>query len=337
MLEQNSLKVLQSKKNLLAFSGGVDSTALFFLLQDQKIVFDIAIVNYNLRKKAKEEVLYAKELAKKYKLKCFVLDSTPDIKNLEANARQIRYNFFETIIKENSYNNLLTAHHLGDRFEWMMMQFCKGAGSVELLSMDFVEMKNSYTLVRPLLHLDKSELLLYLEKNKIKYFIDESNNDESIKRNYFRHQICKPLLDKNLAGIKKSFEYIAEDKKLLIQPSKVESIQDFYYFKTTNERSDIYVIDKLLKSLRHIITSQERILLQNARVNVLGRKYLIVKHDIFIFISPYINHKIIIDKKQKEIFRKLKIEPKLRAYLYNNKDVFNKVKELHSMINAYCK
>ena len=68
MLEQNSLKVLKNKKNLLAFSGGVDSTALFFLLQDQKIVFDIAIVNYNLREKAKEEVLYAKELAKKYNI-----------------------------------------------------------------------------------------------------------------------------------------------------------------------------------------------------------------------------------------------------------------------------
>ena len=163
MLEQNSLKVLKNKKNLLAFSAGVDSTALFFLLQDQKIVFDIAIVNYNLREKAKEEVLYARELAKKYKLKCFVLDSTPDIKNFEANARQIRYDFFTTIIKEDSYNNLLTAHHLGDRFEWMMMQFCKGAGSVELLGMDFVEKNNSYTLVRPLLHLDKSELLLYLE------------------------------------------------------------------------------------------------------------------------------------------------------------------------------
>jgi tRNA(Ile)-lysidine synthase len=335
MLEQNSLNVLLNKKNLLAFSGGVDSSALFFLLQEKQIVFDIAIVNYNLRDIAKEEVLYAKELAKKYKLKCFVLDSIPDIKNFEANARQIRYDFFETIINENLYDNLLTAHHLGDRFEWMMMQFCKGAGSVELLSMDFVEMKNSYTLVRPLLHLDKSELLLYLEKNKIKYFIDESNNDESIKRNYFRHQICKPLLDKNLAGIKKSFEYLINDKKLLIQPSKVESIQDFYYFKTTNERSDIYVIDKLLKSLGHIITSQERILLQNTRVNVLGRKYLVVKYDIFIFISPYISNKTIIDKKQKEIFRKLKIEPKLRAYLYNNKNVFDKVKELLSIINTH--
>ena len=218
-----------------------------------------------------------------------------------------------------------------------MMQFCKGAGSVELLGMDFVEKKNNYILIRPLLHLDKSELLLYLENNKIKHFIDESNKDESIKRNYFRHQICKPLLDKNLAGIKKSFEYLAQDKKLLIQPSKIESIQDFYYFKTTNERSDIYVIDKLLKSLGHIITSKERILLQNARVNVLGRKYLIVKHDTFIFISPYINNNISIDKKHKDIFRKLKIEPKLRVYLYNNKDVYDKVKELLSMINTYCK
>jgi tRNA(Ile)-lysidine synthase len=337
MLEQNSLKVLQNKKNLLAFSAGVDSTALFFSLREQKIIFDIAIVNYNLRDQAKEEVLYAKKLAKKYKLKCFILNSTPEIKNFEANARQIRYDFFKTIIKENAYDNLLTAHHLGDRFEWMMMQFCKGAGVAELLCMDFIEKRSNYVLVRPLLHLDKSELLLYLEQNKIKYFIDESNNDESIKRNYFRHKICKPLLDKNLSGIKKSFDYLSRDKNILIQPQNIESIKDFYYFKTTNERNDIYVIDKLLKSLGHIITSKERQLLQKSTVCVLGRKYLVVKHNEFIFISPYINNKITIDKKQKEVFRKLKNEPKLRAYLYENEEVLNKVTELLLVINTHSK
>jgi len=47
-------------KNLLAFSGGVDSSALFFILLEKKIPFDIAIVNYHKREQSKKEVEYGK-------------------------------------------------------------------------------------------------------------------------------------------------------------------------------------------------------------------------------------------------------------------------------------
>ena len=52
---------IKNNKNLLAFSGGVDSSALFFLLQNHKIDFDIAIVNYNTREQSKDEVKYAQD------------------------------------------------------------------------------------------------------------------------------------------------------------------------------------------------------------------------------------------------------------------------------------
>ena len=58
--------VIKNQKNLLAFSAGVDSVALFFLLLEQNISFDIAIVDYNLRAQSKDEISYAKELAFKY-------------------------------------------------------------------------------------------------------------------------------------------------------------------------------------------------------------------------------------------------------------------------------
>ena len=65
MLKNSSLEKLRGKKNLLAFSAGVDSSALFFILLQNKIKFDIAIVNYNIREQSKEETQYAKELASK--------------------------------------------------------------------------------------------------------------------------------------------------------------------------------------------------------------------------------------------------------------------------------
>lgn len=157
--------MLQSKEkllnttNLLAFSAGGDSTALLFLLLKHNIKFDIAIVDYELREQSKKEVAYAYELADKYNFKCHLLKASKISSNFEANARKIRYNFFENLIERYKYTNLLTAHHLGDRFEWMLMQFCKGAGCPELTGIKMIELRNNYTLIRPLLHLQKSELL----------------------------------------------------------------------------------------------------------------------------------------------------------------------------------
>ncbi|MEA1879510.1 MAG: ATP-binding protein, partial [Campylobacterota bacterium] len=52
-------KNLNNKKNLLAFSAGIDSSALFFLLLENNIKFDIAIVDYNIRDQSKKEVTHA--------------------------------------------------------------------------------------------------------------------------------------------------------------------------------------------------------------------------------------------------------------------------------------
>ena len=66
MLQQKTKELLKNSKNLLAFSAGGDSTALLFLLLDNNIQFDIAIVDYGIRKQSKDEVAYAQELAKQY-------------------------------------------------------------------------------------------------------------------------------------------------------------------------------------------------------------------------------------------------------------------------------
>ena len=308
-------KLLKEQKNLLAFSAGGDSTALFFLLLENNISFDIAIVDYGVRRQSQEEVTYAQELAKKYDLQCFVHRAKRIASNFESNARKIRYDFFETLIKEYNYTILLTAHHLGDRFEWMLMQFCKGAGCAELIGMQSISKRNGYTLYHPLLQVDKSDLLEYLHKKNIRYFEDESNSDEKYKRNSFRKLHTTPLLAKYKEGIKRSFAYMDYDVETLIKKVEIQTYNKLAYFQTTHsKRSDIYAIDKYLKSQGHIISAKERALLKTEEAVVLGRKYIVVFHKTFIFIAPFVKSEKM-DKKFKEQMRMLKIEPKLRGYL----------------------
>ncbi|HAC70801.1 MAG TPA: tRNA lysidine(34) synthetase TilS, partial [Arcobacter skirrowii] len=200
---------IKSSKNLLAFSAGVDSTALFFLLLNSNIPFDIAIVDYNIREQSKEEVAHAKNLAKKFNKKIYKKDIfLENLSNFEKQARDARYNFFEEIIKKNSYDFLITAHQLNDKFEWFLMQLSKGAGLIELLGMSEIEDKEFYKIYRPLLNFSKDELISYLENKNIKYFVDESNIDEKYKRNYFRNSFSNSFLKEFKEGVKSSFNFL---------------------------------------------------------------------------------------------------------------------------------
>lgn len=329
MLQNKTL--LQKSKNLLAFSGGVDSSALLFLLLENSIAFDIAIVDYAKRDQSKEEVAFAQKLAHEHNFECYLLTAPTIEKNFESNARAIRYDFFESLIEKYSYENLLTAHHLGDRLEWMLMQFCKGAGCYELSGMQSREQRDGYSLLRPLLHLDKSELLEYLHTNNLPYFIDESNSDPKYKRNEFRHKYALPLLEKYLSGIKKSFEYLDADVSELVEEITVQEINQLAYFKKSGSlRSDIIAIDRYLKSKSQLITAAEKKLLKTQKCSVLGRKYVVDIGERFIFIAPFqsIKESQKMSKALKEKMRRLKIEPKLRAYLSTDAEALSFLSEL---------
>ena len=91
---------LLQKRNLLAFSAGVDSSALFFLLLENNIPFDIALVNYGTRENSDKEEVHAQALADKYHLTYHSIKAPKFTSNFEKNAREFRYAFFETLIKE---------------------------------------------------------------------------------------------------------------------------------------------------------------------------------------------------------------------------------------------
>jgi tRNA(Ile)-lysidine synthase len=313
MLKDSALKELQEKKNLLAFSAGVDSSALFFLLLDANIEFDIAIVDYNKRAQSKDEISYAKELAAKYKKSIHVKSIHVKSSNFEKAARDIRYEFFDNLMSD--YDNLIMAHHLGDKLEWFLLRFCKGSGCEALAGMQEIDKRKDYNLIRPLLHVDKSELLDYLHVKSIKYFIDESNKDEKYERNYFRHNFSDKLLKEYKSGILNSFEYMSEELK----PLHVKHLKELSYFHSTDNITDSLHVDKVLKQRGFLMSKSDRNAIKTSLPHVVGRQYIVTKLNENIIIAPYLH--VNMDKEFKERCRVLKIEPKLRGYLYENQDI----------------
>ena len=307
--------LLAPKKNLLAFSAGIDSSSLFFLLIENNIPFDIAIVDYGLRQQSKVEVEHAKALAKEHQLICHTVQAPKFDSHFEAQARKFRYTFFESLIQSEGYNNLLTAHQLNDQLEWMLMRFTRGAGVSELLGLEPVSRRENYTLLRPLLTYSKEELISYLKEHDYPYFIDVSNTDERYERNQFRKEFSDPLLSKYKEGIKRSFTYLSYDKKELeegyelLYSDKALRIIKLHTPNTKSKAADI-----TLKTLGYLLSAPQRREIEKEQTLVIGGKWAIELQDDLLYIAPYVKTEM--PKKFKEKCRVLKIPQKIRPYLF---------------------
>lgn len=133
------LEHLRDKKNLLAFSAGADSACLYAILRENGIAFDIAMVDYGVRKQARREIKCGIKLAKKHKIRAFIFHAPKIARNFECEARNARYAFFTHIIATHKYDNLILAHQLNDRIEWLLMQLAKGCGLNSLLGFSTIE------------------------------------------------------------------------------------------------------------------------------------------------------------------------------------------------------
>ena len=316
MINKDIINLTKDSKNLLAFSAGVDSSALFFLLLEKNIDFDIAIVNYNIREEAKNELAYAKELAKKYNKKIYTKVAPKITKNFEASAREFRYNFFNEIIKQYQYQNLFTAHQLNDKIEWLLMRLSKGAGTNTLVGMQTIQKLDNYNIIRPLLKITKDELLEYLNNKGYLYFIDKSNFEKKYERNRFR-PIANTLLKDNKDGLIKSFDFLKNDSNILNNGYKLKfKAKDLRIIELNSIEYAPYALNYYLKELKYLPSYKEQLLIKQKHSIVIGRKWAIEIIDNLLYIAPYINATL--PKDIKENFRKLKIPPKIRPYIFIN-------------------
>jgi len=325
MIKKEIKSLLKTKKNLLAFSAGIDSSALFFILLENGIEFDVAIVDYGIRKSSKDEIAYAQAICKKFNKKLFIKNVTLNQNNFEAMARKARYDFFKDIIQKHSYQNLLTAHQLNDKVEWFFMQFSKGAGLKEILGMQEITKEDDYFLVRPLLYTSRDEILDYLKKNNIKYFIDSTNQDIKYKRNFFSKNLSF-LFPEFKNAITKSFEYLENDLLELTKDIFEFQEKKLIFFEKTNTLQDIRKIDYFLKKLGYLMSKAQRDEIARTKDCVVGRKFAVVYSNNLIYIAPYIKQKI--RKKDRELMRIAKIPPKIRGYIYQGKIRISQCKPL---------
>ncbi|MCE3047066.1 tRNA lysidine(34) synthetase TilS [Helicobacter kayseriensis] len=306
------LELPRNQKFLLGFSGGVDSCALFFLLRDEGINFDIAIVDYGVREQSKEEVLYAQQLAQKYGKQIFVLNAPKLDHNFESQARKVRFDFFKKVVLEHKYRGLILAHQLNDRIEWLLMQLQKGAGLNVLLGFSFCEEISGIDVFRPLLDVSKEELHRFCLQQKIKFFEDESNQDDTFLRNRFRK--LSAFLMQNAHGIRSSFEYLREEKNRLYPDVEVKNLGDIRSFTRTGEAQDLHRVDLECKKMGYVLSSRQKQEIIKCQFSCEVHRLVIECNDEKIFVAPKVQ--CVMDEGFRDMARKNKIPKRLRKNFY---------------------
>ena len=129
---------------------------------------------------------------------------------VEAAARKLRYAALGAMCAEQGASLLLTAHHLDDQAETVLLQLLRGSGTAGLSGMDGAnsapELLGNAGLVmaRPLLPLSRAELEAYVAEHAIAYVEDESNTHPRYARNALRHQVM-PALAQAFPGYQERF------------------------------------------------------------------------------------------------------------------------------------
>jgi tRNA(Ile)-lysidine synthase len=183
---------------VLAFSGGLDSTVLLHQLvcwQRQQPALRVRAlhVHHGLSPNADSWALLCQHVCQQWQIPCEVLRVQVDgrANGIEAAAREARYQALFQQLQPGEH--LLTAQHLDDQAETLLLALKRGSGPAGLAAMPPQRSVGEHRHLRPLLDVSRQQLENYAADHQLRWIEDESNADSRYDRNFLRQQVL-PLL-----------------------------------------------------------------------------------------------------------------------------------------------
>jgi tRNA(Ile)-lysidine synthase len=218
ILEQRVLRFIQEHhlvssqdKLLVAVSGGQDSVCLLHILVKLRGELDIRLyvahLNHQLRgAEAEADAGYVSELAHQLGIPATI--EQRDVKayqaqahiSLEEAAREVRYAFLAQVARSIGADRVAVGHTVDDHIETILMHLIRGTGTRGLCGLQPKQIRNSLTIIRPLLPVSRQETADYCHHYQLAPRVDASNLSLSPLRNRIRLQLL-PLLQSYNPGV----------------------------------------------------------------------------------------------------------------------------------------
>ncbi len=325
MLEEKVRKTIREfnlvEKNdsiVVGVSGGPDSMTLLSILLKLKEEFHLKIyvahVNHMLRENAIKDEEYVKEFCKKNNIEIFIKKANiseiaqKEKIGLEEAGRNIRYNFFEEVLKNTKSNKIAIAHNLNDKAETIIMNTLRGSGVSGLKGIEAKRKK----YIRPLIEIERYEIEKYCIENKINPRHDESNDDNTYTRNKIRNIVIPYIKNEFNPNIIKTLNRLSEIIKEEDEYVQSETEKIFKEILLTDEKNKIEFDPRKFNEQEKVI---QKNLILLAIKKVKGSTQGIEKvniDDIIKLCNNNIGNKLIRPTKQLEIGIKNK-----RIYIKN--------------------
>ena len=207
-------------KIVVGVSGGVDSLALLHLLWQalgaERLV--VAHLHHGLRAEADADAQFVRETAVSWQIPVVIEKANvaqaakKEGLSLEAAGRQLRYRFFAEQARRFGATAVAVAHHADDQAETVLLNLLRGSGTLGLrgmLPLGNVPGAVDLPLLRPFLHIHRTELEAYCAKHGLQPCHDSSNDDTQFARNRIRHELL-PLLKRYNPQINNRLQQLAD-------------------------------------------------------------------------------------------------------------------------------
>lgn len=185
-----------TRRVLIALSGGADSVALLCVLKDLGVDAVAVHCNFHLRgDESMRDENFVRELTSGLGIDCHFIDfdvyeyAAKHHLSLEMACRELRYDFFRTKSVELCADAIAVAHHMDDNAETLFLNILRGTGIAGLAG---IKPRNG-NIIRPLLGVRRADIEDYLSEKGIGYVVDSTNKENDFKRNKLRNIILPQI------------------------------------------------------------------------------------------------------------------------------------------------
>jgi len=229
---------------LTGVSGGIDSMVMLDVLSKLGYNCKVAHCHFSLRGEEADHDRTFIEQEAGNKAIPFYTKQFDTIKHAETHhisiqmaARDLRYDWFEELRREQNCQWIAVAHNQDDQAETMISNLIRGTGIRGFGGM-YPKRQN---IIRPLLHCTREEIIRYAEKANILYREDASNASVKYKRNFIRHEIIPRMQELN-PNLSETLYKDAEKVRQTIQLTN-QQIQQYKKYLLNQPETGTYSIN----------------------------------------------------------------------------------------------
>lgn len=217
-------------KIAVAVSGGADSMMACYMAKDfcsnNGIELHALVVDHMLREGSSIEAQYVSDFLKDLDVNVVVLKwhGGKPSSNIQAIARNERYKIMSSYCKLNGIDHLITGHHADDQAETVFMRIMRGSGVDGISGIKQISKISDINILRPMLSIDKEDIISAIEELEWTYVDDPSNKNEKFSRVRVRNFLSEPewrfmksklvLLSKNAS---RSRDYLEQQTSLFLR------------------------------------------------------------------------------------------------------------------------